>query len=355
MTQCLFWKPSSIVLFVIFSFIFLMLAGCYSETVAVDHEQVSKEERIVIRFSHIVGEKTPKGLAARKFAEMVKEKTDGYVEIQVFANGSLYKDGEEVEALLRDDIQMIAPAMSKLTSYVPEWRVMDLPFAFQTVEEVHEYLEGEMGSRLLGGLERKGFYPLGIWDNSFKQMTNMEKPLIHPEDFSGLRFRIMPSEVIRQQFSALEASVQSNSFDEVYRLLEKNQIHGQENTFSNIVSKGIHTQQRYMIVSSHGYLGYTVLMNEKFWNGLPPDIQTALKESMAEVTEWEQQLAKELNEEGLKEIKACGCMEIHYLSDKERQVWEEAFKPIYQKFEDRFGAKYIKQLPKNKEDKKKRR
>jgi tripartite ATP-independent transporter DctP family solute receptor len=330
-------------------FLLILLAACQEGTYAVDHEQLSKEERIVIRFSHIVGENTPKGLAARKFAKLVKEKSNGYVEVQIFPNGYLYKDGEELEALLDGDIQMIAPATSKITSLVPEWQVLDLPFAFQDVNEVHEYLEGNLSQGLMNKLQTSGLYPLAIWDNGFKQITNNSHPIMYPEEFSGLRFRIMPSPVIKNQFETLGANTQSNSFNEVYQLLDQGSINAQENTFSNIVSKDLPSLQKYLTVSNHGYLGYFVLMNKEFWNDLPKDVQDLIIETMKEVTEWEIQMAKKLNGQNLLDLEMCNCIEIHVLSNQEKQLWEDALTPVYNQFEERFGAEYILQLPKNKE------
>jgi tripartite ATP-independent transporter DctP family solute receptor len=325
---------------------FLILSACQAEAYPKDHEQLSQEERIVIRFSHVVGEDTPKGLAARRFAQLMKERTNGYVEVQVFPNGYLYKDGEELEALLKGDIQMIAPATSKVTPLVPEWQVLDLPFAFRNSEDVHDYLEGPAGEELMNKLKPKGMYPLGMWDNGFKQMTNNRNPLIHPSDFEGLRFRIMPSQVLQDQFTQFKALPNSYAFNDVFQLLENGEIDGQENTVSNITSKDLHSMQDYMTVSNHGYLGYPVLINIQFWEQLPDDIQKILQETFAEVTEWEMNKAKEIHEQDMRALKACQCMSIHVLTEEERQEWEDALEPVYQKFADRFGANYINQLPK---------
>jgi tripartite ATP-independent transporter DctP family solute receptor len=325
--------------------ILLYLTACQDQY-PVDHEQLSSDERIVIRFSHIVGENTPKGLAARKFAELMDERSNGFVEVQVFPNGYLYKDGEEMDALLKGDLQMIAPATSKLTTLVPEWQVLDLPFAFENPEEVHSFLDGRQGQEMLTKLEAKGLFPLSIWDNGFKQMTNKSHPLIEPADFEGLKFRIMPSPVIKDQFLQLRSTTQSTSFNEVYQLLEQNVITGQENTFSNIFSKGIHSQQGYLTISNHGYLGYVVLMNKEFWEGLPPEIQTLIQEVMSEITVWERQIAKKLNQNNQLDLESCKCVEIHSLTDEEKQRWEEAFNPVYERFMNRFGTDYIKALPK---------
>lgn len=325
-----------------------LLTACQTNHFPVDHEQLSADERIVIKFSHIVGENTPKGLAARKFAKLVNERTNGFVEVQVFPNGYLYKDGEELDALINGDIQMVAPAMSKLSSVSPEWGVIDLPYAFQTSEEVREYLQGRMGEVLFHKLQMRGFHSLGIWDNGFKQMTNNIRPLIEPEDFSGLEFRIMSSSVLSSQFHHLSATTQTKSFNEVYQLLDNQEVNAQENTFSNIESKNLHSLQNYLTISDHGYLGYVVLMNDEFWSSLPEDIKPIIEETMEEVTDWEYKLAEELNEQSFNEIVKCECIDIHYLQEDEKQRWEKAFKPVYQEFEDRFGADYIKNLPKSK-------
>lgn len=326
----------------------MLLSACQQKDLPVDHEQLSEDERIVIRFSHIVGENTPKGVAARRFARLVKDRTDGFVEVQVFPNGYLYRDGEEMDALLKGDIQMIAPAMSKLSAIAPEWEVIDLPFAFENSHQVRSYLQGDNGKKLFQKLEINGLQPLEVWDNGLKQMTNSVRPLIEPSDFSGLRFRIMPSSVIESQFYHFNATTQVNSFNEVYQLLEKRETNAQENTFSNIVSKNLHSLQDYLTISDHGYLGYVVLMNKKFWDALPSDIQQVIEETLAEVTKWEIKRAEELNEESMKKLIECECIDIHVLTDEEKRMWEETLKPVYQLYIDRFGVDYIKSLPKYK-------
>lgn len=310
-----------------------------------DHEQLDEDERIVIRFSHVVGENTPKGLASRYFAELVKEWTDGYVEVQVFPNSTLYKDGEELDALIDGDIQIIAPSTSKVTTLIPEWQVIDLPFAFQNVEEVQDYLDSPAGKVLEKKLGEKGMYLIDFWDNGFKQMTNTERPLTSPEDFKNLKFRVMSSEVLRKQFSSLEASAQIETFDELFRRLEANKLNAQENTFSNIVNKNIHSLQDYLTVSNHGYLGYLVLMNADFWHELPDDIQLVILEAFKEATTYEMQMAQEVNDENYETLKACDCIEIHELSETEKQSWEEALMPVYDFFEAEYGLQYLEYLP----------
>ena len=324
----------------------ILLSGCQSRTYPVDHEQLSREERLIIRFSHVVGEDTPKGLAARKFARLIKERSNGYIEVQVFPNSILYKDGEEMEALTKNDVQMIAPATSKITSIAPEWSVMDLPFAFDSYEEVHAYIAGKTGQKMIDKLHRQGLVMLGMWDNGFKQLTNRQYPIQDPADVNGLNLRIMPSDIIERQFELFGASVTKLDFDNVFQSLDEGIIDGQENTMSNITSKSLHLKQDYLTVSNHGYLGYVLLMNKQFWEELPEDVQLLIEDTLSEVTEWQMQIARELNEQDLSKLEECGCIEIYDLSDEEKQQWEEAFAPVYDFYRSRFGAENIQSLPK---------
>lgn len=324
----------------------LFLLGCKLKTYPWDHEQLSREERLVIRFSHVVGEETPKGMAARKFAKLMGERTNGYVEVQVFPNSYLYKDGEEIDALLRGDLQMIAPATSKISELVPEWSVLDLPFAFESEQEVHAYLQSPIGEELFNKLTNVGMIALSVWDNGFKQLSNNRSPIIHPSDIQGLRFRIMPSEIIEQQFRVLGAETEVLAFNDLFMRLENNEVDAQENSISNIVSRELHTLQDYLTISNHAYLGYLVLVNRDFWNELPEEIKAVFQETLAEVTEWEKELALELNEKKIAELEQCECIAIYELTEKERKEWEQAFEPLYTYFIERFGSKYIEYLPK---------
>lgn len=325
---------------------FLVLFGCQSTNYPIDFEQLGEDERIVIRFSHVVGEDTPKGLAARRFAQLIKERSNGFVEVQVFPNGFLYKDGEELEALLQGDIQMIAPATSKVTFLTPEWSVIDLPFAFNSYEEVHEYLAGSAGQDLISKFDGKGLRMLGVWDNGFKQISNRDHPIYDPKSLQFLKMRIMPSDIIHKQFSSLGAIPREIDFNILFHHLESGDVDGQENTLSNITSKNLYLLQNYLTISNHGYLGYVLLMNNQFWEELPDNVQVLITDTLKEVSEWERETARNLNAKKLKELEACQCIDIYHLSPEERRLWEEEFQPVYDYFIERFGTKYIEALPK---------
>jgi tripartite ATP-independent transporter DctP family solute receptor len=326
---------------VVILFLFL-LGGCAPK--AIDYEQVSEDEKIVIRFSHVVGEDTPKGQAARLFAKLMDEKTNGKVEVQVFANGSLYKDPEELKALRDGYIHMIAPSLSKLTPLAPELGVFDLPFLYSSIEDYHRAFEGEIGTLLMGKVRRQGLVPLSFWDNGFKQFTNNVRPIVNPDDLSGTTVRIMPSSVLDQQFALLKAKPVEMSFNDVYSALEQGLVNGQENTTSNIFNKRFYKVQQYMTVSDHGYIGYMVLMDRKFWDKLPSNIQNHIREAIEQVTEWERQKALQINTEQFIQIDHCQCIEIVTLTNAQKEKWKHFFKPLYVRVEQNLDKDFIGKL-----------
>ena len=324
-------SPTGAKFFILF-FVLLMVVittGC--QKYAKDDEQFSEEEKIIIRFSHVVGEDTPKGQAARKFAELMKERSKGKVEVQVFSNGSLYRDGEEWDALKKNEVQMIAPSMSKLIPKIPELQVFDLPFYFKDLDQIHKVADGEVGEMVFQSAKRNQVTPLAIWDNGFKQLTNRGHSLHSPKDFVNLHFRIMPSPILEEQFAMLGAVGEARNFNDVYESLKNKEVNGQENTISNIYTKRFFDVQDYFIVSNHGYLGYLVIMNEDFYQKLDPTIQVMIEKTMEEVTVWQRKKALEIENKQLELIKKCQCIQVESLTDEEKAVFKKLYQPLYQK------------------------
>ncbi|MBC7105748.1 MAG: TRAP transporter substrate-binding protein [Firmicutes bacterium] len=312
------------------------LTGCAARVG--DSEQVSPGEKLVLRFSHVVADDTPKGWAARRFAALVHERTGGRVEVQVFPNSTLYKDGEEMDALRSGAVHFIAPTTSKISRMFPEWQLFDLPYAFESAEQVHRAVDGALGERLYRQLEAEGLKPLAFWDNGFKQMTNSVRPLIWPGDFRGLTFRVqIDSPLLEAQFRALGAEPRPLPFNEVRAALAAGAVDGQENTMSNTYSQEFYKEQRYMTVSNHGYMGYVVLTTASFWESLPPDIRRVLEETMAEVTYLEREKALAINRRDFEAMKGEGRLAIHLQTDEERASWRRALEPVYREFEARVG------------------
>ena len=299
------------------------------------------QQPIVIKFSHVVALDTPKGKGAEQFKKLAEERTKGRVKIEVYPNSQLYKDKEELEALQIGAVQMLAPSLSKFGPLgAREFEAFDLPFLFDNDIELHRVTEGAIGRQLFKMLQGKGITGLGYWDNGFKQMT-ANKPLKMPEDFKGLKMRIQSSKVLDAQMRALGANPQVMAFSEVYQALQTGVVDGTENTASNIFTQKMHEVQKYLTLSDHGYIGYAVVVNKKFWDGLPADIRTILETAMNDATRYTNDIARKENDDALEGIRKSGKTQIITLTPQEKAAWKKAVISVHAEMESKVGKDLI--------------
>jgi C4-dicarboxylate-binding protein DctP len=308
------------------------------------------QQPIPIKFSHVVAENTPKGKGALKFKELAEQKTGGRVKVDVYPNSSLYKDREEMEALQIGSVHMLAPSVSKFGPLgVRQFEVFDLPYMFPDKATLYAVMDGPVGQGLLKMLEAKGIVGLAYWDNGYKQMS-ANKPLRSVDSFSGLKMRIQSSKVLEGQMKQLGAMPQSMAFSEVYTALQQGVVDGTENPWSNMYTQKMHEVQKHATVSDHGIVAYAVIVNKKWWDGLPPDIHKALEAAMAEATKYERDIAQKENDDAFEKIKAAKTTEIYNLPASERLVWQKAMLPLHQQYESVVGKDTIQAIYKTAQD-----
>lgn len=296
---------------------------------------------IIIKFSHVVATDTPKGKASEKFKELAERYTGGKVRIEVYPNSALYKDKEELEALQLGSVQMLAPSNSKFGPLgIREFEVFDLPYILPDLKTLRKVTEGPLGARLLKLLEPKGITGLAYWDNGFKQMS-ANKKLVSPADYQGVKFRIQSSRVLQAQFKALGSLPQVMAFSEVYQALQTGVVDGQENTWSNIYTQKMHEVQKYITETNHGYIGYVVIVNKKFWDDLPADIRDQLSKAMKEATDFNNAQSQKENDDALAEIKKSGKSEIIKLTPEQDEAMRKAMEPVYKDAASRVGQPLI--------------
>ncbi len=296
------------------------------------------QQPIVIKFSHVVAEATPKGQAALKFKEEAEKLLPGKVKVEVYPNSQLFGDGKEMEALALGDVQFIAPSLSKFDKFTKQLQVFDLPFLFDDMKAVDKFQEGPVGKQLLTSMEKKGYTGVAYWHNGLKQIS-ANKPLIAPEDAKGLKFRVQASDVLAAQFQQLGANPQKLAFSEVYQALQLGTVDGQENTWSNAYSQKFHEVQKDFTESNHGVIDYMVVTNTKWWNGLPKDVKEGLQKAMDAATKKNNEVADRLNEEAKAKIGAS--TKIHQLTAEQRAKWKKAMEPVWAKFEAGIGKDVI--------------
>jgi C4-dicarboxylate-binding protein DctP len=307
---------------------------------------VLAQSPIVIKFSHVVAPNTPKGKGSLKFKELAEKYTNGKVKVEVYPNSQLYKDNEELQALQLGSVQMLAPSLAKFGPLgVKEFEVFDLPYILPDKAALVKVTHGALGKKLLGLLQPKGIVGLAYWDNGFKDMS-ANKKLLLPADFRGLKMRIQSSKVLEAQMRALGAIPQVMAFSEVYQALATGVVDGTENPPSNEYTQKMHEVQKYTMRSQHGYVGYAVITNKKFWDGLPADIRTQLEKAMAEATDFANGAAQKDNDDAIAEMTKSGKTEMVELTAEQKAAWHKVLDPVATEMEGRVGKETIAEFRK---------
>lgn len=317
------------------------LIGAAVAVLAVSAVSASAQSPIIIKFSHVVANDTPKGKGALKFKELAEKYTNGKVKVEVYPNSQLYKDKEEIEALQLGSVQMLAPSTAKFAPLgAKEFEALDLPWLFKDDATYDKAMKGPVGKYLFKKLEAKGITGLAYWDNGF-HMVSSNRPLLTPADFQGLKVRISGSKVADRYFRDVGAIPQILAFSEVYQALQTGVVDGCENTPSNYLTQKFDEVQKHITVSNHAHLQYAVIVNTKFWSGLPADIRGELDKAMAEATDYTNSIAHTENVEALAAIKAKGKATLHYLTPEQIAAWKVAMAPTYKWAKGRVGGEVL--------------
>ncbi len=296
---------------------------------------------IVIKFSHVVAPDTPKGKGAERFKQLAEERSKGRVKVEIYPNSQLYKDKEELEALQLGSVQMLAPSLAKFGPLgVKEFEVFDLPFIFKDTAAFRAVTDGPVGQGLFRKLEPKGILGLAYWDNGFDIMS-ANRPLHHVADFKGLKMRIQSSKVLDATFRSLGAIPQVMAFSELYQGLQSGVVDGTENTPSNVYTQKVFEVQKHITVSNHGHIAYAVVVNQKFWTGLPADIRQTLEGAMRDATTYANAIAATENADAMEKIRASGKSLVYTLTPEETAEWRKATFVVHKEMEDRVGRDTI--------------
>jgi C4-dicarboxylate-binding protein DctP len=298
------------------------------------------QQPIVIKYSHVNTDNTPKGVAALKFKELAEKYLGDKVKIEVFPNSTLFGDAQEMEALLLNDVQIIAPSLSKFERYTDKLQIFDLPFLFKNAEAVTRFQNTKEGHDLLNSIRNRGYTGLGYIHNGMKQMSANRKVRM-PDDAKGLRFRIQPSKVIESQYQAVGAVPQKLAFSEVYQALQTGVVSGQENSWTSIYTMKFYEVQPYIVESNHGMMSFMVTVSTKWWDSLPADVREGLTRAIKESSEEANKAADKMHQDNKKKIVESGKSEIITLSDQELEAWQKAMAPVWTKFEKAIGKDLI--------------
>jgi len=299
------------------------------------------QEPILIKFSHVAAIDTPKGQAAEHFKQQLEKRTKGRVKVEIFANSTLYKDKEELEALQMGSVQMLAPVAGKFgPAGVKEFEVFDLPYIFPNEEALHRVTRGPIGVSLLKKLEPRGMVGLSYWDAGFRVLSS-NKPIRTPEEARGQKIRINSSKVNQAIIKAIGGLPQTMAFSEVYQALQTGVVDGADGNLSNLYTQKQYEVQKNITLTRHTYSGYVVVMNKAFWEKLPADVKTDVTAAMKDASDFNDKVAEEDENKSLNAIKASGKSTIHTLTADEKARWVKALMPVQDELAPRIGKELI--------------
>ncbi|APW42580.1 DctP family TRAP transporter solute-binding subunit [Rhodoferax saidenbachensis] len=302
---------------------------------------------VVVRFSHVVANDTPKGRMVLQFQALVAARSQGRIQVNIYPDSRLYGDDDEMEALRLGAVEMLAPSLSKFGNVgLPEFEVFDLPFLFSDLAQVHRLTQGAVGQQLLAALGRQQLQGLGFMDNGFKQMS-ARKPLRTPADYQGLRLRVQASSVLLAQMQALGAQGVALPFGESRRALSSRVVDGTENPLSNFLTQGLADVQSDVTLTRHGYLGYVVLTNPRFWASLAAADRRLLQTALADALAFGNALSATLDQQALTQLRSMPGVRIHALSEAERERLRTAAQPAYTYFERSVDKAFWAQIRKD--------
>lgn len=294
---------------------------------------------ILIRFSHVTSEKSPKGQGALMFKRLAEERLPGKVKVEVYARSQKFDDNQAPLALLFGDIEMAAPSLSKFRTFSKKMQVFDLPFLFSNTDALHHFQQSSMGKELLNSMTAQGIQGLAYWDNGAR-VISAKRAIVQPADAKRLVLRIEPSSVFQEQYARVGAVGIEMPFSRLPDAMKEGLISAQENAWSNIRSMKVHRFHNHFTELEHSYLGYMVITSSTFWDGLPAEIRTSLENILKEVTAKVNAMAAEQARSARQEVLQSGANLVE-LSEADRQAWQDALKPVWKLFEEEIGADVI--------------
>jgi TRAP-type transport system periplasmic protein len=259
-----------------------------------------------LTLGHGAAPDNPRHQAAVKFAEVVKAKSAGRIEVQVAPSAQLGDDAAMVTAVRTGALDMTANSQGAVSVAVPEYAAFGMPFMFSTPDQAFKLLDGPLGQELAKKTAEKGMVVLGYWDNGIRHMTNSKHPIAKVEDMKGLKMRTPPDAVLVDIMQALGAQAQQIKFAELYVALQQGVVDGQENPLVNFHASKLYEVQKHLALTSHMFQMTPFLMSKRSWDRLPEADRKVLQEAAAEATQLQRKFSADADAKLLDELKAKG-------------------------------------------------
>ncbi len=290
----------------------------------------------LIRFGYGLNQDSNQGRAVQVFADEVAKLSGGKMKIRAIGAAALGSDIQMQQALIGGAQEMMVGSTATLVGITPEMALWDTPFLFNSGEEADRVLDGETGQAVMRKLEDKGLVGLVYWENGFRNLTNSQKPVNGPEDFSGLKLRVMQNNVFLETFQRLGANAIPLPFSELFTALETKTVDGQENPYNTILSSKFYEVQKYLSITNHVYSPWIVTASKKWWDGLSADERDVLLKAAAVSRDFERKDTRQEADKALAQLKADG-MQINTVSPEAVQKMRETIAPVNEKIKQDVG------------------
>ena len=293
-------------------------------------------EEIKAKFGTSLPDSHPQTLGARKFAELVDQKSKGRIKVTVYSGAQLGSD-QQMQAALRGGTQeFTAPSTATLANLVKEFGVFGLPFSFASEKQADAVFDGPFGQGMLAKLTEKDLIGLAFWENGFRHFTNSKRPIVKAEDLAGIKVRTMQNNLYIDLFAGLGSNAIPMPVNELYTALETKAVDAQENPFTVVQAQKFYDVQKYLSTTGHAYDAQVLIASKKFWDKLSAADKTLMQEAAREATLYQRQTSRELNGKARAELAKAG-MQINDVSDVERQRMREKLQPVIAKHQTAVG------------------
>lgn len=303
-------------------------------------QQANNDKKITIKLGHSSTETNFRHHAAVKFKELVEQKSNGKMEVQVYPSEQLGSEAAMLQSLVTNSIQATPVATGLFAQYDKRIGVIELPYLFENFEQAWKVLDGPVGKELADPLIGKGIRVISYWENGFRQITNNTRPIQTPEDLKGIKIRTPEIPVSLSVLKAMGANPVGMAFGELYPALEQKVVDGQENPLTNINSSKFYEVQKYLSMTGHQYSPVPFAISEAFWKTLSPEDQKIIEESGKEAGQMMRDLVKQDDVKLKAEFQAKGMI----INEPDKKPFQEAVLTVYQEYEGTYGKDLIEKV-----------
>jgi tripartite ATP-independent transporter DctP family solute receptor len=297
-------------------------------------------QTVKLTLGHGAAPGNPRHEAAVKFAEVLKAKTGGRVEVQVAPSAQLGDDAAMVTALRTGALDISANSQGAVANAVPEYGAFGMPFLFTNSAAAFKLLDGPLGKELADKSSEKGMILLGTWDNGIRHMTNNKRPITKVEDMKGLKMRVPPDATLVDIMKSLGAQSQQVKFAELYVALQQGVVDGQENPLVNFHASKLYEVQKHLALTSHQFQMTPLLMSKRTWDRLSDADKKAVQEAAAQATALQRRLSQDADEKMLADLKAKGVQ----VTTPDKSAFERATAEVDDKWTAGPNGVYVKKV-----------